>query len=128
MTWRVTPRIIISLASVALLTFSPALKAQGRSSWRLSTAVDAQGIRHWGSNYPGRAPWTEDAIKTVLPKYPYEARARGYAGSGVFRLTLETTGSVSKVTVVKSTGVAGLDNNATDAFRQWRWKPGGGKK
>jgi len=41
------------------------------------------------------------------------------------RVTLDmTTGSVSKVAMVQSTGVAALDNSAMKALRQWQWKPG----
>jgi TonB family protein len=123
--WRLIHTIVIGVACVAVLISSPALNAQGRSSWWFSSAVDAQGVRHWGSDYPGRAPWMDDATKTVAPKYPYEDRARHQAGSGLFRLTLDLkTGSVTNVTIIQSTRVPTLDNSATDSFRQWRWKPG----
>jgi TonB family protein len=124
MTWRVIPRIMISLASVALLICATGLKAEERSRW-LSAAVNAQGIRYRGSEYAGVGPWMDDAIKTVAPNYPYEARSRHIYGSGLFRITLDlNTGSVTKVTVITSTRFPILDNSATDALRQWRWKPG----
>jgi TonB family protein len=67
----------------------------------------------------------DDAIKTVAPKYPYEDKALRHDGSGWFRLTVDlNTGSVSKVTVIKSTGFPKMDNEAEYAFRRWRWKPG----
>ena len=77
MIWRVIRPITIGLAFIAVLISSPALKAQGRSGW-LSGAVDAQGVRHPGSdypNYPKGGPWMDDAVKTVFPDYPYTARA-----------------------------------------------------
>ena len=40
------------------------------------------------------------------------------------RVTLDlSTGSASKVAMVRSTGVPALDSSAMEAFRQWRWKP-----
>ena len=43
----------------------------------------------------------------------------------MFRLTLDLkTGTVSKVTVLQSTGAAMLDASAIEAFRRWQWKPG----
>jgi TonB family protein len=74
-----------------------------------------------------------DAIQKLKPDYPYELSAREIAGqvvaprarSGLFRVTLDvTTGSVSKVALIQSTGVAALDESAMKALRQWQWKPG----
>ena len=66
-----------------------------------------------------------DRIKIVPLKYPYEARTRHIQGSGLFRLSLEVnTGSVSKVTVIESTGSPMLDNYTSDTLHGWRWKPG----
>jgi TonB family protein len=117
-------KILVILTYIALLTSSHTLLCDDRSKW-LSSAVDAQGVRHRGSDYTGRAPWTVDQIKTVAPEYPYTERTRHHAGSGLFRVTLDlNTGSVAKVTVLTSTGSPALDNSAADALRRWRWKPG----
>jgi TonB family protein len=118
-------KIVASLMCVASLVAPYPLLSDDPSRW-LSSAVDAQGIRHHGSDYGRkRAPWMDDAIKAVAPRYPYEARARHQFGSGLVRVTLDlSTGLVAKVTMIKSTGLPVLDNSAADAFRQWRWKPG----
>jgi len=110
---------------VSIMLVPHPLLSDDPSKW-LSSAVDAQGIRHRGSDYGRkRAPWMDDAIKTVAPRYPYEARARHQFGSGLVRVTLDlSTGQVAKVTVIRSTGLPVLDKSAADAFRQWRWKPG----
>jgi TonB family protein len=100
------------------------LPAQGRSN-RLSSAVDAQEVRHRGSEYIGRAPWMDDVVKTVTPDYPYDYRRRHVTGSGLFRVTLNVnTGSVIEVAALKSTRVSMLDSCAIKALRQWRWKAG----
>jgi TonB family protein len=67
----------------------------------------------------------DDAIKTVKPEYGYTERAHRLGGFGLYRVTLDLkTGAVTKVTVMESTGVPVLDDNATKALRQWLWKPG----
>ena len=112
------------LAGLLSLAILPELHAQQRGD-PLSSAVDTKGVRHHGSDYVGRVPWMADAIKKQRPDYPYELRARHVAGNGLFRVTLDmTTGSVSKVAMVQSTGIAALDNSAMKALRQWQWKPG----
>jgi TonB family protein len=67
----------------------------------------------------------EERVKTIAPQYPYGERARHHEGRGYFQLTLDPkTGLVTKVAVIKSTGFPVLDNSATSALRQWKWKRG----
>src|SRR4029077_11760156 len=59
------------------------------------------------------------------PQYPYEARSRHVVGSGVIVCSVDSgSGSVSSGSVASSTGNSILDNAATSAFRQWRFRPG----
>ena len=60
----------------------------------------------------------------VLPDYPYAARDRHLEGSGLYRLNIKPDGTVSSVTVLKSTGHILLDQAAIHAYRQWRFRPG----
>jgi TonB family protein len=127
-----------SLLVAALLSFAslPALNAQppGDRPRKLtiksflegeSSAVDAKGAHHRGTDYVEKPSWISDAIKKQPPKYPYEQRARYIGGIGVVRLTLDlSTGTVSKAAMVRSTGVPALDSSAMEGFRQWQWKPG----
>jgi TonB family protein len=87
--------------------------------------VDANEVRHLVSDYgEGRAPWDVDMLKFVRPDYPAEYRAQHIEGTGLFRITLDVkTGSVTNVTVLKSTGSPGLDACAGRAIRQWHWRP-----
>ena len=110
--------------AVALLISSPALRAQQHGD-SLSGAVDANGVRHRGSDYIGPVPWMKDRTKIVPLKYPHEAAGRHIQGSGLFRINLDlNTGSVSKVALIQSTGSPMLDSYTTDALHRWRWKPG----
>jgi TonB family protein len=60
----------------------------------------------------------------VLPDYPYEARDQRLEGSGLYRLHIKADGTVSTVTILKSTGHGLLDRAAIHAYRQWRFKQG----
>jgi TonB family protein len=60
----------------------------------------------------------------VLPDYPYAARDQHLEGSGVYRLNIKPDGTVSLVTVLKSTGHILLDQAAIHAFGQWHFRPG----
>jgi TonB family protein len=90
-------------------------------------AVDANGVRHGGSDYGRkRPPWVLDTTNAVAPYGPYRSdRFPGPQGRGLFQLKLDLkTGYVTNVTVVRSTGFAELDTSAIAALRKWRWKPG----
>src|SRR5438132_230071 len=128
---RVSYLLVAGLLSFATL---PSLKARPCNdrprkltikSWEENTsAVDAKGVNHCGRDYGGPAPWMGDAVKKQRPKYPYEQRARYVGGIGMVRVTLDlSTGTLSKVVMVRSTGVPVLDSSAMEAFRQWQWKP-----
>jgi TonB family protein len=117
-------KILVTLMCMASLMSSGPLLSEEPSK-EFASAMDARGVRHSWSNHKKSPSWIDDAIKTVQPQYPFEARTRHITGSGLFRLTLDlSTGSVVKVAVIKSTGNPILDNSALTAFRQWRWKPG----
>src|SRR2546423_2036025 len=107
----------------AVLVVAP-LRGQGHASWHLSSGLDTHGVRHYGDQYPSRAPWMNDVIHTVSLEYPVSERALHHGGSGVARLTLDLkTGSVKKVTILRSTGFPILDRCAQTSFSQWRWIP-----
>jgi TonB family protein len=130
MTSRLLRTVIIHFVCIPGLISSPTLLAQEllfpSGSAPNSSAVDAKGARHRGSDYSEkRAPWMDDTIKAVTPDYPYEYRSRHLGGSGLFRIMLDVnTGSVNEVTVLKSTGFSMLDSCAIRALRKWRWKSG----
>jgi len=88
------------------------------------TAVDVHDGRR--SCPLGQPPgWLADAVTKVQPEYPELASMHKETGTGVFRMTVDaTTGRVSKVTTVKSTGFRALDDSANDALSRWRWKAG----
>ena len=65
------------------------------------------------------------AVNAPRPQYPYEARSRHVTGSGVIVCTVDSgSGNVTGCSVSSSTGSPILDNAATSAFRQWRFRPG----
>jgi len=65
------------------------------------------------------------ALYAPRPQYPYEARSRHVTGSGVIVADVDAaSGNVTSASVATSTGSPILDNAATSAFRQWRFRPG----
>jgi protein TonB len=57
------------------------------------------------------------------PKYPMESLRKKEQGTVMLRLTIGTNGSVSSISVAKSSGFYRLDDAALRAVRQWRWRP-----
>jgi protein TonB len=65
------------------------------------------------------------AVYAPRPQYPYEARSRHVMGSGVCVVNVDPgSGNVTSASMSQSIGNPILDNAATSAFRQWRFRPG----
>ena len=131
---RVLQSVVFVLAKVSVLvaflpaqvTAVPVVLSQQLLSWWASSAVDAKGMRHQAKDYPkGHAPWIEDVTKQIAPEYSKLDQAHRVGGFGLYRVAVDLkTGSVKKVSVIQSTGVATLDASAIKALGQWVWKPG----
>ena len=59
--------------------------------------------------------------KHVQPVYPPDALAQGIRGIVILDLVIDTEGKVAEVRIVRS--IAGLDEAALVAARQWRYEP-----
>ena len=57
-------------------------------------------------------------------QYPYEAKRARLTGSGIARVSVSPDGSVTSVSMSKSTGHPVLDNAAVVGLRGARFKPG----
>lgn len=64
-----------------------------------------------------------EAVHTVSPVYPAEARKNHIEGTTVVKAVIDEQGEVQDLTVTKSSGHPGLDQAAIDAISQWRFKP-----
>jgi protein TonB len=65
------------------------------------------------------------AVSAPRPEYPYEARRQKITGDGLVVMTVDpVTGSVTSVSISKTTGSPFLDNAALAGFKRWRFKPG----
>jgi TonB family protein len=68
------------------------------------------------------------ALSAPPPQYPLEARRSRWQGSGVYSISIRANGTVRSVEVRKSTGHPVLDQAATVALQQWRFRPGSVKE
>jgi periplasmic protein TonB len=66
------------------------------------------------------APKTDNAP----PKYPRQARARGYEGKVVVRVLVASDGTAKSATIAESSSFASLDTAARDAVLAWHFFPG----
>ena len=63
-------------------------------------------------------------VKAVRPEYPYPAIRSKFHGHGMLVGEVDfRTGAVISVKMEKSTGSTILDQEALNAFRQWKFKP-----
>ena len=94
--------------------------------WRyVARAVDTSRKAHFAIEYPKEhSPWRDDVVHMVPPKYPYADRSAHRSGKGLYRLSLDvSTGAVTNVRIVRSTGSETLDQAAIEALRQWAIRP-----
>jgi len=63
-------------------------------------------------------------ISNKPPSYPRVAQIRGYQGTVVLRVLVNTNGTVSKLNILKSSGYWMLDNAALTAIKDWVFEPG----
>ena len=79
-----------------------------------------------GGTMPSLRPVKATVAYAPRPVYPYQARRQRVTGSGIALFTVDqTSGTVTDVRMAQSCGNVILDNSTLDAFRRWRFKPGG---
>ena len=65
----------------------------------------------------------EPVYYAARPAYPSEAQQNDWEGEGLFELRIDAAGRVRSVSVLRSTGHQILDKAASDALRDWRFRP-----
>lgn len=75
-----------------------------------------------GPYRPGSGVTAPDLLKEVRPHYTEDARRQGIEGDVLLEIVVRADGSVGDVNVVQGLG-GGLNRNAIDAVRQWRFSP-----
>src|ERR1700730_2009544 len=70
----------------------------------------------------GDRRWNFAAVYAPKMEYPIEARQRGWVGSGLILLEIDSaTGIVKSAKVIKSTGHKILDDAALRSYQRWRF-------
>jgi TonB family protein len=78
-----------------------------------------------GTYRPGNGVTTPQLIREVKPGYTSEAMRAKIQGAVLLQCTVQTDGSVTDIQVLRSLDpVFGLDQQAINAARQWRFRPG----
>ncbi len=65
----------------------------------------------------------EAVYYAARPAYPSEAQQNDWEGEGLFELRIDAAGRVRSVSVLRSIGHQILDKAASDALRDWRFRP-----
>ena len=81
-------------------------------------------VRSGTSGSPSSSSARALALNAPWPEYPSTARQNKITGDGVAMMTIDSRGSVTHVSMWKSTGDPSLDDAALRSFRRWRFKPG----
>jgi len=120
-----TPRLILITLVLSAPILAPAAEVE---AW-LEQHEGGRAVTISGktivSKHGERPPWQNDIIKAVPPEYSRWERSQRHHGKGMFGMLLDpATGAVTKVEVVKSTGVHRLDEGTIRSLRHWRWKSG----
>jgi TonB family protein len=97
----------------ATVSSSPATVSAPGSSSPAGAARDANAV----------IAMTLQRVYSVNPQFPDFARQRDLSGYVDLEFTVLSDGSVTNVTVVKSQPARVFDKSATDAVRQWRYRP-----
>jgi periplasmic protein TonB len=63
------------------------------------------------------------AVQNKPPRYPREARRRGWEGQVILKVLVRGDGSVEDLRVIESSGYDVLDDAAARALRRWRFEP-----
>ncbi len=75
-----------------------------------------------GPYRPGSGVSAPELLKEVRPQFTEEARRQGISGDVVLEIVVRADGTVGDVKVLEGLG-GGLNRNAVDAVKQWRFSP-----
>lgn len=115
--------------ALAVRTFPLHAAVTGSTVFRVAavpppdTATAAAASQDQGPYKVGDGVTAPQVIYKVQPRYTDEARTARVEGTVVLDVTVGSDGIPSDVVVKKSVD-EGLDRNAVEAVRQWRFKPG----
>ncbi|MDQ3419997.1 MAG: energy transducer TonB [Acidobacteriota bacterium] len=75
-----------------------------------------------GPYRPGSGVSAPELLREIRPEFTEEARRQGISGDVVLEIVVRADGSVGDVKVLGGLG-GGLNRNAVDAVKQWRFSP-----
>lgn len=125
-----TPSVAAAAPPVADPVRAPAEERRARRRTSTAAADDATGkSAPAGHAITAPGPTTVEAPRAIHqphPRYPMSARRRGLEGRVVLRVAVTADGTVERVEVAESSGVAALDTAARSTVEGWRFSPARG--
>ena len=109
-------RLIVAVIAVAVATIATS------AAIPVSATLQAQSDQIYK---PGKDVTLPEVVTEVKPRYTPEALQAKIQGTVWLRVVVLANGNVADVTVINSLDSEhGLDQQAVDAARQWKFKPG----
>lgn len=112
--------VIRGMSSLELEWVDPEIQTQGEEDLPLlRSQPSASSLPEEGAI----ARWEATALKNPAPRYPQEARIRGWQGTVFLQAWVTPSGEVASVRVSQGSGHPLLDGAALTALRRWRFIP-----
>ena len=88
-----------------------------------TSKTDSAGGGRMSGSTGGEAQGAAPHADNPAPPYPFAARRRGQEGRVLLQVEVLPSGDAGIVRIEKSSGVASLDEAASEAVRRWRFHP-----
>lgn len=109
--------IVLRGNSKAMLKYRSGYYSGSPADNSFAAVPDTKGVKYDPAMRPPAVIFKKD------PEYSEEARKARFQGAVALNAVVDTSGHASNIKVTRSLGL-GLDEKATEALRQWRFRPG----
>ena len=104
-------------------TAQPSLATAGESATLTIDKEIADDLTILGDKITGDHYTAPEYLGGEKPPYPKRAERNGWEGTVLLSLTINASGEVEKVGIVKTSGYELLDHQARESVSAWRFKP-----
>jgi protein TonB len=104
-------------------TAQPSLPTAGESATAIISKEITDGLSILRDKMPVAHYTAPEYLGGEKPPYPKRAERNGWEGTVLLSLTINASGEVEKVEIVKTSGYELLDHQARTSVSAWRFKP-----